>query len=484
MGKLKAKTRLLEYTIHDSEEKIVKGWLKKKPLILGLGIYIWNIEKIRRNIHILKSIHPDIIIIAGGPEISYGVDKNLESLLDFIIPLEADLAFAQLCTRILNGCLPGQKIYQHGEPDVNKIELPYELYSSEDIKNRKIYLEASRGCAFKCQFCLSSLDKGVRTFDLEKILNEIRKLYLRGARQFKFVDRTFNLNINYSKSILSFFLSEFEKQDYFLHFEVIPDRLPDDLKDLLSQFDPGVLQLEAGIQTLNSIVSKNIDRRQNNSLALQNLEFLQKNTNAHLHVDLIIGLPGANLQIFKSDVNRLVGLKLQEIQIGILKYLKGTKINLHDKTYKMLYDSNPPYEIQSNIDLNYDLMNLLKRFSKYWDLYFNSGHLNQSIQLLFSLSNPFDAFFEFSVYSFLKLGKTWGISLDKKSEILYNYLVHEKKLNNENVRNVVLKDLLNQTGRKIPAFLKDYTLGIPATSKHKASKIISRQINHMKSIRD
>ncbi len=192
-----------------------------------------------------------------------------------------------------------------------------------------IYVEASRGCPFSCEFCLSSLDVPVRNVPLAPFLAEMQRLLDRGVSQFKFVDRTFNLNLNVSRSILQFFLERY-RPGLFLHFEMIPDRLPEPLRELIRQFPPGALQFEVGIQTFDEQVAQRISRRQDNQKLAENLRFLREETGVHVHADLIVGLPGETLESFAAGFDRLVALGPQEIQVGLLKRLRGTPIVRHD----------------------------------------------------------------------------------------------------------------------------------------------------------
>ena len=175
--------------------------------------------------------------------------------------------------------------------------------TDDDIKNRYIYVEASRGCPFECEFCLSSMDEKVRAFNLDELLEEFEKLWRRGARNFKFIDRTFNLNIKIATRLLNFFLEKEDKCS--LHFEVIPDHFPDNLKKIIQKFPKGSIQFEIGIQSLNPIILDNINRRMDLKKVEENLHFLEEETNAHLHVDLIVGLPGESLESLAKNLNNL-----------------------------------------------------------------------------------------------------------------------------------------------------------------------------------
>ena len=479
LSELQDKTKIIEHTIKESPESIVESWLSHNPKIIGLGIYIWNIEVMEKSITLLKATRPEVAIIVGGPEVSYGISKALDKHIDYIVQLEGEDAFKSLCHDILKGRFPKQRVIKARVLDTLTLKMPYKYYTEEDIKNRKIYVEASRGCAFKCQFCLSSLDAGIRNYNIDLFLDEMKKLYNRGVRQFKFIDRTFNLNIKISTKILNFFIELDPNQDFFLHFEVVPDRLPSDLKHYIEMFKPGVLQFEVGIQTLDKKVSDRIGRRQNKNKALENLSYLRHKTNAHLHVDLIIGLPGASIDIFKNDLNELVAIGLQEVQVGILKLLKGTPIHQHIIPFEMKFDSTPPYEIISNKHIDEEQMKELRAFHKFFDKFYNSGNFQESMKLLFELSNPFDEFFALSNFTFNRFERCYGISLDQLCESLYLFLTIKRNISHVNAREMILKDILKKKGRKIPVFLKDYELGVPHVHQKKSPDSLVRQSNHL-----
>src|SRR5258705_9249082 len=242
---------------------------------------------------------------------------------------EADLNFGELCKKLFSNKRPKKKIIPAELPDFSKLILPYELYDEKDIAHRIIYVEASRGCPFTCEFCLSSLDIPVRQVALPKLLQELQNLLDRGVKHFKFVDRTFNLNLNTSKRLLQFFLERYQP-GLFFHFEMIPDRLPEALRTLIAQFPPGALQFEVGIQSFNEQVCELISRRQDLRKLEDNFRFLRAHSGVHIHADLIAGLPGESLESFGAGFDRLIGLGPQEIQVGILKRLRGTPIVRHD----------------------------------------------------------------------------------------------------------------------------------------------------------
>ena len=209
MGDLRSQTQLIEFVINSRPVDIVESLLHDNPKIIGLGVYIWNAEETLQVVKLLKKISPETIIILGGPEVTYEVEQQeITALADYVITGQADIAFKQTCENILKNKKPLQKVIKAQAFKLAEINFPYTEYTDEDIKNRVIYVEASRGCPFKCEFCLSSLDKTVYPFNLELFLAEIQNLFDRGVRSFKFIDRTFNLKIASSVKIMEFFLEK------------------------------------------------------------------------------------------------------------------------------------------------------------------------------------------------------------------------------------------------------------------------------------
>ncbi len=349
LGDLRPSAALVEFDINQRPLDIAEMLLARDPKIIGFGVYIWNVAPTTEVIAAIKRIRPEIKIILGGPEVSYETEgQPIVELADHVITGEADLKFAEVCRVLLERRPPARlesnrecehagsetgaplpKIIPAEVPDFSQIILPYDLYTDDDIAHRIIYVEASRGCPFTCEFCLSSLDIPVRQVPLPAFLDQMQRLLDRGVKQFKFVDRTFNLNIATSKAILEFFLAR-HQPGHFYHFEMIPDRLPAELREVIAKFPPGTLQFEVGIQTFNPEVGTLISRRQNYERLADNFNFLRRETGVHIHADLIVGLPGETLESFAAGFDRLIALGPQEIQVGILKRLRGTPIVRHD----------------------------------------------------------------------------------------------------------------------------------------------------------
>lgn len=422
LGELQPRAVLREFEIHQRPTDMAEAILREQPRVVGVGVYIWNVEPATRLVAQLKRLRPELVVVLGGPEVSYETDQQeICRLADYVIAGEADLAFAELCRQVLAGTAPPPRMLRAPLPQLESVASPYDLYSADDLAHRVVYVEASRGCPFACEFCLSSLEIGVRTFPLGEFFVAMQRLLDRGCNRFKFVDRTFNLDAERSCAILEFFLQRY-RPGLFLHVELIPDRLPERLRALIRKFPAGALQAEVGIQTFNEEVAARVQRRQDNARAEENLRWLRTETGVHIHADLIVGLPGESLASFAAGFDRLVALQPHEIQVGILKRLRGTPIGRHDAEWGMVYDPGPPYELLANKLLDFATMQRLRRFARYWDLVVNSGAFPQAAPALWAGRSPFAAFMEFSDWLFARAGRTHAIARARLADYLAQYL--------------------------------------------------------------
>ncbi len=482
LGDLQERCALLEFTIHQRPIDIVEKILAEDPKIVGLGIYIWNVLESTRVVSLLKKVAPEIKIVLGGPEVSYEWDKqNIITLCDYLICGEGESQFSKLCEDILAGQPPREKIFAASPVEIADLKSPYGLYEDEDIENRIIYVEASRGCPFRCEFCLSALAKSVRQFDLDAFLDEMDALGKRGVRHFKFVDRTFNLKLDITLRILAFFRERVD-QGYVAHFELVPDRLPEALRDVIADFPPATLQFEVGIQTFNVDVAKLISRRQNYAKLEDNFAFLRDHTSVHVHADLIAGLPGEDLNSFAIGFNRLVELGPEEVQLGILKRLRGTPIIRHTDKYKMVFSDYPPYEVLSTREVNFQDMQAMKRFARYWDLIGNSGNFLHTLKYILG-EDPFASFMRFSKWLFEQTQRTFKISLARLVGLVLDYLVAEGKDAVE-MAHILAEDFRRPGRRKIPKALHpwiDKSLWSVNIDDKKSSERFARQARFLTS---
>jgi len=439
MAELREHTQLIEFTIQESPINIAEKLLSHAPKIIGFSVYIWNVAEITKTVAMLKQIAPEVSIILGGPEVSHQPDvPTVCELADYVISGPGEQSFPALCQQLLTDARPDEKFIESKTLPLDELSLPYRYYTEEDIRNRLIYVEASRGCPFKCEFCLSALDKTAKPFALDAFLAEMDVLLDRGVRNFKFIDRTFNLKIATSIQILEFFLARMT-DDLYLHFEVVPDHLPDKLKEMLKRFPANSLQFEIGVQTFDPVIQNRISRKQNNDKTKENLTWLRNNTGAHLHTDLIFGLPGDTLDNFADSFNQLIDLKPHEIQLGILKRLRGAPLNRHTEPYQLRYNPEAPYNILSTSNISFPEMQVVNRFARFWDMIGNSGRFANTLPVILG-DQPFQRFLQLSEQLYQLAGSSWKISLKRQFELIYIVLTRHFKQDSDTVKNLLAED--------------------------------------------
>jgi radical SAM superfamily enzyme YgiQ (UPF0313 family) len=471
LGSLEKNCLIIEFALRQPLQEKVNPIVAAKPRILGISVSIWNHTA---TLELLKELRkmwgeqPDHVrpfIILGGPEVSYlSPEAEIFLYADYCIKGEGEIVFRELCEAVLsnnhNGV--GEKVFSEtGEKyslpkvfsetrenfitDLMTLKSAYHLYTDEDLQKKLTYVEASRGCPFGCEFCLSSSSNSsgssthsptVREFPLEPFFAEMNDLIQRGARTFKFLDRTFNLNIERAQRIMEFFLdkiAEWTKTPthnasvpFVVHFEMIPSRFPPELIETLARFPPGTLRLEIGIQTLNHEVSARIGRPSEPEQELETLRLLREKTNAIIHADLIAGLPGEDMASFGKGFDLLCAALFTdtrdqglgtgdwgsevEIQLGILKLLPGAPIARHSKAFGMRYNSSPPYEVMETAAMSSHDLDRIKNFTRFWELIVNRGQFPDPQS---PVPDPlFNHFMALSDSLLAHFGRNWGI--DKK----------------------------------------------------------------------
>lgn len=402
-----------EYTIKDNIEYIIKDILINEPGFIGFSCYIWNISIIKILAVKIKEIAPKTKILFGGPETSYDYDEYLISkIVDFIIINEGEEAFNKLLKAINTNTtfddipnlayLKNDKITRNKQSvikDLNILKSPYKFEEDIlDIPKKVQYVELSRGCPYQCSYCLASLEKGLRFFDISNVFETIDYLVSNGSKTIKFLDRSFNANRNIA---LQFFKLLVEK-DYpktIFQFEINGDVLHSDIIDyLINNVKKNYIRFELGIQSTNDKVNLAIDRYQNTDTLIKNIQKLQK-SNVILHLDLIAGLPFENLDSFINTFNMIFMLFSNELQLGFLKMLKGTKIRREAELHDYNYSSNPPYEIIDNKYISKEELELIHKVEIFLEIYWNKGFMNNTIQMIVEeMKNPFLFFKNLSIY--------------------------------------------------------------------------------------
>ncbi|MGX1264876.1 anaerobic magnesium-protoporphyrin IX monomethyl ester cyclase [Rossellomorea marisflavi] len=414
---------LAEYTIKDPVLNIATDLFSKRPDVIGFSCYIWNIEETINVIGILRKIMPDVKIILGGPEVTYDVPYWLERLtdVDFIILGEGEESFKQFLAQV-NGDEDWDKVagiaYMKGDkpvirPQSNKIDLrevPSPFRFEEDLdqlSKRVTYIETSRGCPFRCQFCLSSIEVGVRYFDREKVKEDIRFLMQNGAKTIKFVDRTFNISRSYAMEMFQFLIDEHLPGTVF-QFEITADIMRPEVIEFLNQNAPaGLFRFEIGVQSTNDETNDLVMRRQNYEKLTRTVTMVKDGGKIDQHLDLIAGLPEEDYHSFKKTFNDVFQLRPEELQLGFLKMLRGTGLRIRANDHQYTYMDHSPYEILGNNILTFDDIVRIKQVEDVLEKYWNDHRMDQTIEYLVSevFETPFDFFQEFGSYW---EGKGWS----------------------------------------------------------------------------
>jgi hypothetical protein len=423
LGPMRANARLVELTPGDRVVEMAEQILSANPSIVGLGVYVWNLRECTELARVLRCLRPDLAIVIGGPEVSFAEEApEIVTLADVTIAGEAELAFPEVCAEILNGSAVPAWI-QAPAPDLRQLALPYDLYDEDDIAHRTLYVEGSRGCPNRCEFCLAGGESTLRQFGLDKVLGSIDELWRRGARHFRFTDRCLQPAI--AREMLGL-LGRHEEERFFVHFELAAERLPRSLVEAIAAYPAGTLQLEVGVQTLDPDVAQRIGRQRDQGTFESNLRVLCRDTAAEIHADIIAGLPGEGADGVAACFDHLVALGVDEIQLGFLKRLRGTTIGRHAATFGMVFNPSPPYEIMVTADIAFAEMQRLKRAARVVDLVYNSGSFERTARLLWAHQSPFAAIAAFADWLWAATGQTHGISLNRLARLLYRFLTAEQ----------------------------------------------------------
>jgi len=406
---------IAEYTIKDPVMNIVADLFQRKPDIIGFSCYIWNIEETLQVIRLLRKITPEITIVLGGPEVSYDTEQWLkgEPEVDIIVVGEGESTFHHLLQE-----LHGERklhyvfgiAYRKGDqvvvnPPRPKLELgsipsPYRFAEDvSELAKRVVYFETSRGCPFSCQFCLSSIEVGVRYFEMERTKADLLYLIDSGAKLIKFVDRTFNIKRDYAMEVFQFLIDNHRGCTF--QFEITADIMRPEVLDFLSEHAPaGVFRFEIGVQSTNEKTNEIIERRQNFSKLSRTVNMIKNSGKIDQHLDLIAGLPEENYDSFRQTFNDVFALRPEELQLGFLKMLRGTGMRRDAGKYGYVYMDRAPYEILGNDILPFSDLVRIKRVEDVLEKYWNDHRMDKTLEYLIRVefATPFDFFQQFGDY--------------------------------------------------------------------------------------
>jgi anaerobic magnesium-protoporphyrin IX monomethyl ester cyclase len=433
--------QLREYTIKDPIMNIVTDLYQQKPTVIGFSCYIWNIEETIKVVNMIKKIDPSILIVLGGPEVTYDTTEWMEKVqnVDIIVIGEGEQTFKQLLSVIEEGetsfqSVPGIAYRDKGQIKVtvqmNKLDLkelasPYRF--TEDLSGlgkRVTYIETSRGCPFSCQFCLSSIEVGVRYFDREKIKDDIRYLMANGAKTIKFVDRTFNISRSYAMEMFQFLIDEHLPGTVF-QFEITADIMRPEVIEFLNNEAPkGLFRFEIGVQSTNDFTNELVMRKQNFAKLTRTVTMVKDGNKIDQHLDLIAGLPEEDYNSFKKTFNDVFELRPEELQLGFLKMLRGTGLRLRAADHQYVYMDHSPYEILGNNVLSFDDIVRIKQVEDVLEKYWNDHRMDHTVEYLVTnvFPTPFDFFQEFGSYWDEQVWSRIGHQLEDLYRRLYSFL--------------------------------------------------------------
>ncbi|MBC2396502.1 anaerobic magnesium-protoporphyrin IX monomethyl ester cyclase [Clostridium tetanomorphum] len=461
---------LKEFSINDRIERIVQEIIYERPDMVAFSCYIWNIEYVEKISNLIKLINKDIIIVFGGPEVSYDGKSYLKNKdCDYVIEGEGEECFRELIEYKINYnkskiynikdikgiyYLDDDRISYNGKRnlmDMNKLIFPYS--EDENLDNKIVYYEASRGCPFNCKYCLSSTIHGVRFLDINRVKKELKFFIDKKVRLVKFVDRTFNCNVNFAMDVWKFLIEQDTETTF--HFEISADILTEEEIKILSRAPKERFQFEVGVQTTNNEILRNINRTANFKDIKEKVEELMGIKNIKQHLDLIAGLPGESYSSFKNSFNDLYTIHSEEIQLGFLKLLKGSKMREEKEKWGMVHSPYPPYEILKTKDISYEELLKLKRVEEMVDKYYNSGKFSTILKYFIDkFETPYDFYHALGEFFYFKGYFSRNISSVDYYKVFLEFNKEIIKEEQEVLKEIIKFDYLRFNKKKwLPEFL-------------------------------
>lgn len=397
--KLQPYVELAEFTINESLESILEGIWEHQPEVIGFSCYIWNWKLIREILTELPKTLPDTEIWLGGPEVTYdgpGLLAEFPQVTGIMVG-EGEVTFREVLEQYLRetetagksveerfGQIPGLCLasgYTAARDLTDLTTLPFLYENMEPFTNRIIYYETSRGCPYRCSYCLSSIDKKVRLRDISVVKRELQFFLDQNVKQVKFIDRTFNCDHKHAMEIWQY-IYEHDNGVTNFHFEISADILREEEIALLNRFRPGLAQLEIGVQSTNPETIRAIHRTMDVERLEKIVAAIHRGQNIHQHLDLIAGLPYEDYESFGRSFDRVYGMQPEQLQLGFLKVLKGSDMHDNAEKYGIRYLEQPPYEVLYTNWISYGEIRRLKRIEEMVELYYNSGQFTHTLPVL------------------------------------------------------------------------------------------------------
>lgn len=392
---------IAEYTINNRKEEILADIYRKKPDIIAFSCYIWNWSIIGSLLTELPKILQDVPVWLGGPEVSYDPEEVLKRYpaVRGVMVGEGEETFRELTKYYCGGdgengdagldairgivyrAQSGKICCTSARELTDVSALPFLYGDLEQFENKIIYYESSRGCPYRCSYCLSSIDKKVRLRDIDIVKKELQFFLDNKVKQVKFVDRTFNCNHEHAKEIWQY-LAEHDNGVTNFHFEIAADIITEEELQILAGMRPGLAQLEIGVQTVNPETLREIRRIADFDKIRRAVKRIKEGRNIHVHLDLIAGLPYENYESFIRSFNSVYDMRPQQLQLGFLKVLKGSYMCEKAADYGIQYMDAPPYEVLSTKWISYGELLRLKQVEEMVELYYNSNQFAYTLPVL------------------------------------------------------------------------------------------------------
>lgn len=487
------KIEIKEFTVNQKQEYILGEIISNHADLICFSCYVWNIEYVKELAYIIKEAKKHVKILCGGPEVSFEIEEYMRSQtqVDFVIFGEGEVTFKEFLLRFKEkeadySNLKGLAYRVDENVIVNEVREPisymdiinYPYEESDNFEDKIIYYESSRGCPFSCSFCMSSIDKKMRTLSMDRVKKDLGMLLVTKARQIKFVDRTFNADFKRSIEIMEFIV-EHNKNNMTIHFEITADIINDEFLNYINKLPVSMFQFEIGVQSLNHETLNEINRRMNIEKLKKVVESIVNSRNVHIHLDLIAGLPYEDYHTFKKSFDGIHKLRAEKIQLGFLKVLKGTKIYEDMKKHGIKYRKTSPYEVICTEYISVEELLQLKNIEELVDKYYNEKYFEKSLQYIISnifTESEFEFYEHFSLY--WQNNDLYKMSHSRKKlyRILYDYIKLSGYFTDEFVSCLRYDYVFNNQFEDLPDYLNKQ-----AEEKY---KFIKRQLSNEEKFRE